>query len=387
MRTGRRPTVAAAMLMAISLGIGRPPGAAFAVASPVPAVAVADSAAKTTPTLAEAAPSAAEIATLRSRVGDGVARVRIGADAYDIRAARFTAEGVAFGRGDLRGVPGWDRGMSNGDDTRSAPLASPIGWDRIDRITVRKPCGLRGAVVGGLLGTAACGAVFALAARNGDDMGMGALAVLALPPMGAFLGGAVGMLQRRSAPGWQRAGTVRPGPVGPAGSAGASSLQAPAAAAPPGSSVQPGVLRDAVGNTPIRVWAGRDRYVLRQAQIEPAGVAFDPGDLQGHFSIAANGARVYSSQQAHPSSPIGWDRVDRIETWQSSARQGAKWGVMLVPAALVLESSLSGEGEAVLGAAVGGAVLGSMLGAGLGALVHRWKVEWQRPPSTSPVAR
>ena len=156
------------------------------------------------PPAAPRTPSPVEIATLSERVDRHVARVHLGESAYDIRGARFESGGVAFTPGDLRGVAAWDNGGPNGDDTRPAPLASPIGWDHIDRIQVRKPCGLRGALVGAVVGAAAYTAILGWASHNGDEVGFGALVLLPLVPLGAGLGSAVGASVQRSEPVWQR---------------------------------------------------------------------------------------------------------------------------------------------------------------------------------------
>src|SRR5512143_2916217 len=106
----------------------------------------AGSAAGAASPVTDVAPSPAEIVALRMRVGDHTARVRLGEYAYDIRGARFEPAGVAFDPGRLYVASGgayYERGPRP---------SSPIAWDRIDRITVRKPCGTRGAVVGAVVG-------------------------------------------------------------------------------------------------------------------------------------------------------------------------------------------------------------------------------------------
>ena len=172
--------------------------------------AAADTAANPAPLVTDRSPSPAEIATLRERVNHPVVRLFIGQDAYDVRGARFDSRGVAFAPANLRGVPAWENGGPNGDHTRPAPLASPIGWDRIDRITMRKPWALRGAVKGGLIGTAIFFAVLNLGSHfRLSDYGSESAGILlvALPPIAALTGGAMGAVRWRSESVWQRAGT------------------------------------------------------------------------------------------------------------------------------------------------------------------------------------
>jgi hypothetical protein len=179
-----------------------------------PAAAV-DTVANLAPSVSDGAPSPAEIVTMRERVDHPVVRLFIGQDAYDVRRARFDSGGVAFASGNLRGVPAWENGGPNGDHTRPAPLASPIGWDRIDRITMRKPWALRGAVQGGLIGAAVFFAVLKLGSHFAVDDYVNESAgilLIALPPIAALTGGAIGASRWRSQSVWQRAGA---GSVGP----------------------------------------------------------------------------------------------------------------------------------------------------------------------------
>ena len=156
------------------------------------------------PPAAPRTPSPAEIATVRERVAHHDARIHLGGNAYDIRGAGFESGGVTFTPGDLHGVPAGDNGGPDDDFTQPAPLASPIGWDRIDRIQVRKPCGLRGALAGAVVGAAAYTAILSWASHNGKEVGFGALVLLPLVPLGAGLGSAVGASAQRSEPVWQR---------------------------------------------------------------------------------------------------------------------------------------------------------------------------------------
>ena len=224
MRNVRVLAIAAALLLACAAGTA-------SAGSPVPApdsawtadtallrapAAATDTAANSAPSVSDGAPSPAEIVTVRERVNYPITvrgrvnypitiiRVFLGRDAYDVRGARFDSRGVAFAPGNLRGVPAWDNGGSNGDGTRPAPLASPIGWDRIERITMRKPCGARGALVGAVAGAVAYTAICGWARQSNGEVGMEGLVLLPLVPLGALLGSALGAFRWRSEPVWQR---------------------------------------------------------------------------------------------------------------------------------------------------------------------------------------
>lgn len=187
--------------------------------SPVPAgdaAGAADASSLRTPAAAPPAaprtPSPAEIATLSERVDHHVARIHLGGNAYEIRGARFESGGFAFSAGDLRGVPAWDNGGPNDDFTQPAPLASPISWDRIDKIEVRKPCGTRGALAGGLIGTAASAAILGVAGYSDYDLELGVIGLFVLPPLGVVIGSAIGAAGRRSEVVWPRDGDRAPSP-------------------------------------------------------------------------------------------------------------------------------------------------------------------------------
>ena len=149
-------------------------------------------------------PSPAEIATLSERVDHHVARIHLGRDAWDIRGARFEPGGVTFSPGDLQGVAAGDNGGRDDDFTQPAPLASPVGWDRIDRIEVRKPCGTGGALVGAVVGAAFYTAIIGLAGVGGAEVGFGAVVLLPLVPLGAVIGSAIGASVQRSESVWPR---------------------------------------------------------------------------------------------------------------------------------------------------------------------------------------
>jgi hypothetical protein len=194
-----------ARLLCFVLWLPRLAAAGWRIDPPVNVSLSTDAAADTARSADDGSASPAGIPTLRGRADHNPLRVFLGQDAYASRGAALDSTGVAFAPGDLRGVPARDNGGTNGDYTRPAPLASPIGWDRIDRIDVRKSCGLRGALVGGLIGAAAFGGIVGLASRNGGEIGLGFLLLIWLPPAGAVLGGAAGSTQRRSETVWERA--------------------------------------------------------------------------------------------------------------------------------------------------------------------------------------
>jgi len=141
---------------------------------------------------------------LRDDIGRSRLTLWIGQDRYEIRHARLEPVGVAFDPGDPRALPSRPAGGGYWEERRPSLLPSPIGWDRIDRVETMKPCALRGAIVGGLVGAAACAALFAWAAESNEEMGTGALALFALPPVGVVLGGGVGALMHHSKRIWHR---------------------------------------------------------------------------------------------------------------------------------------------------------------------------------------
>ena len=383
------------ILLALALASPSPHGAARA-AAPTPATAgdstasPARSVAVATVAAAESAaaptggpPSPAEIAILRGRMDHHVARVQLRLDAYDIRGATFDAGGVSFGPGAARGVPRWEREGRSGTLALPGPLASPVGWDRIDFVIVRKPCGTRGALVGGVAGAAAYATILAVFAEfNSSESGMGALVLLPLPAVGALVGAGFGSLVVRSEPGWERAGAARPGlarstAIAP-GPAGAALPRGEASAAPPPTML--GILGADLASRPVRLWIGPDGYEIRRVRLEPGGVAFDTGDLRELPSRAAGATGGDAPRLAPPASPIGWDRLDCIETRRPSGRRGAAWGMVLLPATILVAEMATGDRS---GNALGGAVLicapvGALIGAGVGQFVPHSEREWER---------
>jgi hypothetical protein len=172
----------------------------------------ADTAAEVAPSITGGAPSPAALGILRERVDRHEVRVFVGPNAYDARRVRFDAAGLSFAPGDLRGVPAWDNGGPHGDGTRPAPLASPVTWDRIDRMSLRKPCGLRGALIGAVVGAAVYAAIVGYtaivesASISDEDLGFGVVLLLPLVPISAGLGAVVGTMHTRSELVWQRGG-------------------------------------------------------------------------------------------------------------------------------------------------------------------------------------
>jgi hypothetical protein len=142
-------------------------------------------------------------------------RVHLGEDAFRIHDAMPGPDGLAFAPGAVlsepAAVPDTDYWMVRWP----AHPASPISWDRIDRIDVRRPSGKRGAVVGCVVGFAFAGSVMLLnkddLERNGwvqDSVLLLSLAFGVSGGTGAILGAGVGSLiphwkciGRRAAPG------------------------------------------------------------------------------------------------------------------------------------------------------------------------------------------
>jgi hypothetical protein len=351
-------------------------------------VAAADAAADTAVSVTEWAPPPAEIAAVRERVDHPVVRLFVGPDAYDVRGARFDSAGVSFDSGNLRGVPAWDNDGLNGDDTRPAALGSPIGWERIERITMRKPCALRGALVGGLICTAAAAGILGWAAQvDMADKG-NPVAVLVLPALGGVVGGAVGAFRWRSEPVWQRA----PDSAVVADTASSAGLEKPSTPAPSFGRTGPSaeslaLLRTQVGRRAVRVSVGEDDYKLSHARFESSGVVFRPGGRQGMSLWAGEGDSPVSS-------PIAWDRIDCIRVQRSRAVTGAVTGALLGVWVVIMAANQR-DPDAFVGPAfaagfiVSAPVVGACAGALLGGTVlATWPIAW-RPASAEwsvPVA-
>lgn len=328
----------------------------------------------TAPAATDGSPTPAEIAALRDRVDHHVARVRVGQDLYDIRGARFDDVGVAFDSHRLR-----PRRAVAYYEPRPPLPPSPIAWDRIDRITVRKPCGLRGAIAGGVVGTAALAGIVTWWEASNVEPGP-AFFVLALPPVGATLGGAIGALTLRSESGWQRTGTAPAGTAEflvPAADssevASAAVVEAPLAAEPFPSPLPPAPPE---GRT-VRLVLGSRTLVCRSPRFTPAGIALSP---------SAPGGPGYSTP-----APLPWKDVDRIDVRGNSALTGAIIGAVAVGlfatavGAAVASDPFLGEGSGggeVLALTVMGAVTGAGAGALVGWSIPSWRNVYRRGAPT-----
>jgi len=155
----------------------------------------------------------------------------------------------------------------------------------------------------------------------------------------------------------------------------ATGAPAPAVAAPPVPLV---ALREDVGRHLVRLEVGQDRYELRRARLEPAGIAFDPGDLRGLPSRPAGGGYWQEKPAPALASPIGWDRVQRIQTQHSNLLRGAVVGSLLAVGmvAAIEETNPDDTVGFFYAGAVPALVLG---GAAIGVLTHHWKQVWRRP--------
>jgi hypothetical protein len=155
-------------------------------------------------------------------------------------------------------------------------------------------------------------------------------------------------------------------------------------------------LRADMGHHPVRLQIGQDRYEIRHVRLESAGVAFDPRDLLA-LPSRATGGPYYAEKRGSPlASPIGWDRIDRIETRQPSALRGAIWGMVALPVVALGVVAAIGDWDnftydadglyepVIIG---GGAVIGMLVGTGIGAFVHHSKRVWRRPPSAPGATR
>ena len=157
-----------------------------------------------------ASPSREQMEAIRKRVGrHGIWLVSDGVH-FEARHPRFDDAGVSFAPNDLH-LPYWQdttgTRRTGRSDWRGMP-ESPIGWDRIDEIAVRKPNRTRGAIVGGLLGLALGATVVGLALSNDRHIELGMLVLPFIPPAGALAGGLAGGLVgaplRRSEIVWRR---------------------------------------------------------------------------------------------------------------------------------------------------------------------------------------
>ena len=158
MRSPAHRAPAVLTFVALGLAIAAPHHAAFAATAADSTLIVSDNPfitpdapfATSAPDTG-ATPSAESLALIRRRTDRRPLRVWCGSDGYEIRRASIDPTGVAFGPGDQRGLPAWQGGGANGDNTRPVPIASPIAWSRISRLETPRPSGIRGALVGALL--------------------------------------------------------------------------------------------------------------------------------------------------------------------------------------------------------------------------------------------
>ena len=354
------------VLMALTLAYAAGAGVATASTCAEASAATSPDSAVTPPPSPGSSPSAAELDLVRQRVGTHTVRAQVGALAYDFRGARFDSIGMYF------------------DPRRSSdatPLSSPVAWDRIQRIDVLKPCGTRGAVIGGAIGSALCVSLLMLIAATNDDPGPGALGILALPPIGIGAGGLVGLMIQRKEPAWDRATPLPQFAPGPGAGAAEPAIALAVPAAESLASAPPlGVLRAQVGERRVRLWLGMGQCELARASLEPAGVAFVPGDMQRYRPHAQPADSA--ERDPAPASPIPWERIDRLDSWRTSEKRGAAWGAAGLTLALTLQSmarDLSPGSTAA--AAAWGLGLGGLAGAGVGHFIHHWQREWSRPGS------
>lgn len=197
-----RSRIAVLLALCLLAGVARPalagpPAPDSATAADTSSTTTVEGHLRATQSLTEATPSSRSLDLLRTRVGRRVVRVSAGHDDYEFSRARFERSGVVFSTAGSEGLPRW---AAEGE----AQASSPIAWDRIDRIQAWKPCGLRGALIGGLVGAAAYTVILSQARADGDEVGFGAILLLPLVPLAAVLGSAVGAFQQRLEPVWQR---------------------------------------------------------------------------------------------------------------------------------------------------------------------------------------
>jgi hypothetical protein len=146
-----------------------------------------------------------------------------------------------------------------------------------------------------------------------------------------------------------------------------------------------GGLHGMIGGKTVRVRLGEDAFVIQNARPEPSGLAFTPGDLSG-VPAPLPGAEYYMVRwPVRPASPIGWDRIDRIEVRRPSAVRGAAIGLAVTSALVVGLRACDYEGPGFEGFGSGGDIpftvvgsvyvaTGAIVGAGIGALAPtHWK--------------
>ena len=131
-------------------------------------------------------------------------RVWVGTAGYDFRKAWLDSTGVVFDPRDERGVPAWQSGGANGDQTRPEPLASPIPWSRIERIDARRRSASRGATVGAWSLAAITLAISYPGLHSSDVSGFIYLFTGGAFFTGAVVGGAIGGVSIHSERLWER---------------------------------------------------------------------------------------------------------------------------------------------------------------------------------------
>ncbi len=157
------------------------------------------------------------------------------------------------------------------------------------------------------------------------------------------------------------------------------------------------VLRHGLGDGAARLRIGDHLFTVRHASLGPDGLGFEPGDLSGRATPVPGAPYWMEKRPAAPASPIPWERIDRIECRKSSAMRGALVGMLLLPAALVVQLAATdqldqlSEGDMAGFAQVvvfgGGATVGVAVGALVGSFAHHWKPVWSRPAAGTGGAR
>ena len=155
-------------------------------------------------------------------------------------------------------------------------------------------------------------------------------------------------------------------------------LPAAAATAAPAPPLPLAELREDVGRNEVRLLVGQDRYKIRHVRLDPDGVTFDSGDLRG----VPSGAYYKERLPASLPSPIGWDRIDGIETRCSNTLRGTVAGALL--AIGVTGAVASANPDATAGWFLAGAIPAAVLvGVVVGAFTTHSKRIWQRPSAAS----
>ncbi len=154
-----------------------------------------EAAAQTLEATRSTVPSAATMRQLRREVVHRPVRFQVAGERFDVMPARFDSTGVVFEDGAVSPVSRW----KHGEKLPPEPPASPVPWERIERVDVRRSAALQGAVIGAIVLPLA---TYALNAHD-DPEGWGQAYAIAAIPAGALLGAFFGGMTHTWSPVWR----------------------------------------------------------------------------------------------------------------------------------------------------------------------------------------